>query len=147
MTIRILALATLLASTCYAAPDKVQYELQERCGKTCKDAFEREWGRNGVVNNDDGQMRATYQNHYSVRLNKCFYLEEVTTYPINKTQSVHEDQVLYDINENKQYGNFHRMYNYVGPYGDIPPATCYVLDKPCRSKNEWDALVRPYMEE
>jgi hypothetical protein len=120
--------------------------LQERCGKTCKDAFEREWGRDGVVTNKENQMRASYRNHYNVKLNKCFYLQSVTIYPKDRTESVHEEQLLYDINENRAYGTFHLMFTYDKPFKDTPD-TCYLLETPCRSRSEWELLIRPYMEE
>lgn len=140
-------LAAPLTSTCYAEPNKEQYELQERCGRISKKAFEDEWGRNGVVTDKDNQIRANYQNHYNVKLNKCFFLTSTFLFPKDKTQSVHEDVLLYDINENKEYGNFHRMFSYNGPYGDTAPVNCYVREKQCRSRNEWESLIKPYMEE
>jgi len=62
----------------HGEPDKVLYELQERCGKQAAQVFQKDWGGT-VVNTNDGQMLANYENHYSPRLNKCFYLEVSTT--------------------------------------------------------------------
>jgi len=91
-------------------------------------------------------MVVSYQNHYNARLNKCFYLQTVNTYPKNKAENVHEDGVLFDINDNREYGNFHRMMNYEGPYDPVP-VICNLLERQCHSRVEWEYLVRPYMEE
>jgi len=141
-----LALPLLFASTCYAAPNKEQYELQERCGKLTKNAFEREWGRDGVVNNEDSRMLANYRNHYNAKLNKCFYLQSVAIFPKSKEQGISEEVLLYDLNENKAYGYFHRMRKY-GSGAPEAPDNCHVLENYCRSDNEWESLIKPYMEE
>ena len=139
-----LALAISVASTCYAGPNKEQFELQERCGKLTRDAFEREWGHDGIVNNKDNQMWASYQNHYNTKLNKCFYLQSVRTIPKNKKGSVTEEQQLYDINENKDYGNLYVILNRDGQDGTT---FCNLLQKGCQSRAEWESLIRPYMED
>ena len=48
---------------------------------------------------------------------------------------------FYDVNENKTYGSF------ISSKGDHKTVYCNVLDKSCNSKEEWDKLVKPYMEE
>jgi hypothetical protein len=48
---------------------------------------------------------------------------------------------LFDINENKEYGEFFKR----SDMGN--PAQCYVQQKSCRSESEWQELLRPYMEE
>ena len=60
---------------------KLNYELQERCGKRAEQIYKERWdlaGRN-------------YQNHYNARLNKCFMwvVDSAAEY-------------LIDINENNQ---------------------------------------------
>jgi len=55
----------------HAQPNKDLYDLQERCGKQAEERFQ------GI-----GKQRETagftfsfdFENHYSLRLNKCFFL-------------------------------------------------------------------------
>jgi hypothetical protein len=55
------------------APDKITYELQERCGRSVEEWFKREYG-NGYERTKDGRRLTTFRNHYNSRMNKCFML-------------------------------------------------------------------------
>ncbi len=55
-----------------AEPNKVQYELQERCAKAAAEAFKNDNPDGPITNTKDGQSMARYENHYSANLNKCF---------------------------------------------------------------------------
>lgn len=139
---RFTPLILLLASPCYAAPDKVLYELQERCGKTSAQIFKQEWKVDpGTPSRLPGASESTipnYRNHYNARLNKCFYLINSISWDAkNKEASTSED--LSDVNENKGYGSFFSAGERV--------LLCQVLGKNCKSKEEWDSLIRPYMED
>ena len=63
------AIAGLLCFSAYvsAQTNKQLYELQERCGKRAAEVFKREYSP------AHGQMTFNYENHYSARLNKCFF--------------------------------------------------------------------------
>jgi hypothetical protein len=111
----------------------------ERCGKLVAELFKKEWG-NGVSN--DGNTHAVYQSHYNAKLNKCFFEQLSSGVVVNKkTKKVtpNEDDALYDANENKEYGAYIQ-------YGDRV-MLCYLNDKLCVSKEEWESLIKPYMEE
>src|SRR5260370_30387717 len=96
----------LFACPAFAQSNEERYILQERCGKQAAATFKSEWNGN-IVNTDKGQIIANYQNHYSERLNKCFYLETSTTYEKYKGKSESIKMMrLYDINENKEYANY-----------------------------------------
>jgi hypothetical protein len=132
-----LALAgSCLAGIAHAQPDKVLYDLQERCGKRAAEAFQKEWGTH-IINQKDGYMMADYENHYSPRLNKCFYLQKSNAF--GKGTSV-ESLDLYDLNENKQLGSF-----VTGAPTGIEQ--CQVQGKTCRSEQEWRELAKPFLEE
>lgn len=73
----------------------------------------------------------THQNHYHTRLDKCFIL-------VNYSKK--QLKILKDINENKIYGSFRSKQD-----GTI--IICNVLEKTCKSEEEWDSLVKPYIEE
>lgn len=126
-----------LLSNSYAASIKEEYELQERCSKRAEELFRKEYGNETMSN--------YYTNHYNRKLNKCFILVTET--------SIHEDKetreklgvsstykTLLDINENKEYGGFFKFSK-----GGL--MQCEVLGKHCNSESEWDAFVKPYMEE
>ena len=121
---------------------KVDYELQERCGKQADEFFKREYGKSGVFNTEDGQAIAGYRNHYNKKLNKCFFLLTYQDLPYKTKKNPSSTvRTLYDINENKEYGEFFQR------LGDNHPTECKVSGKLCQSEKEWDALISPYMDE
>ena len=110
---------------------KVDYELQERCGNQTREFFKKEYG-DGVTTVGKGQMLSGYQNHYNKKLNKCFIIITSTS-PSMKLKN------LFDFNENKELGTFVDNKNL--------SMDCRVFEKSCKSEQEWDSLVKPYMEE
>ncbi len=142
MKTTLIAFASLFVAVCHAAPNKQEYELQERCGKVARETFEREWGKGGLVKQDGQTMMTGYENHYNTRLNKCFYLQSTTMYPKKGDRNRNSTllMLLFDINENKEYGTF------MGG-GSVAPAACSVLGKQCDSEGAWKLLVKPYMED
>lgn len=99
---------------------KELYELQEKCGKRCEERFK----------NNYKPEYAMYQSHYNKKLNKCFILVHFFKQNI---------KALFDVNENKQYGIFSPNIE--------DKSSCGVLEKECKTEDEWNALVKPYMEE
>lgn len=98
--------------------------LKNQCEKDCE-----EW-----VTTDEKKFfrdKFTHQNHYNTRLDKCFIL-------VNYTKK--QLKVLREINENKIYGSIRSKKD-----GTI--IICNVLEKSCKSEEEWDSLVKPYLEE
>src|SRR5438034_7077166 len=74
------------------------YELQERCGKRAEQIFEKDFPvaeRKGLEQ---------FENHYNIRLNRCFMLEENTTLTkdVGKSYSI-KILTLIDVNDNKSY--------------------------------------------
>ena len=136
----IVAVLTLLGlasrGTSYADSSKDDYELQERCGKRAEESFRREWG-NGIKSVEGEKMSADYSNHYNKKLNKCFVLLSVS----GMSKKYYNSIMLYDVNESRTYGSFFKL-----EY-DRPPNQCQVLGKKCKSEDEWNSFVRPYMEE
>ena len=49
--------------------------------------------------------------------------------------------LLYDINENREYGSFFKRDS------DSAPFDCKVAGRICRSQQEWESLVGPYMDD
>ena len=119
---------------------KEEYELQDKCGQRTSEFFKKEYG-NGIDNSKDGIMMSGYQNHYNKKLNKCFILITSKDHPKDKKMDVLLMKNIYDFNENKEYGSFSKFRK------DVTPSDCNVLEKTCNSEQEWDSLVKPYMEE
>ena len=126
-----------VAAIGHAAPTaKEEYELQARCGEQSRGEFAKQYG-NGIIKTQEGQDLASFKNHYNKRLNKCFYLLRYASYTIKgkNAGAVSELIWLWDLNENNEIGT------YTGSM------VCQVAGVPCKSKAEWDALVKPYMSE
>jgi hypothetical protein len=98
--------------------------LRNQCEKECE-----EW-----VTSDEKKFfrdKFTHQHHYNTRLGKCFILINYSKKPL---------KILREINENKIYGSFRSK-------KDGSTILCNVLEKTCKSEEEWDSLVKPFMEE
>jgi hypothetical protein len=117
---------------CSAQSNKNLYELQERCGKRAAEVFEREYSP-PVSDDKDGQTLFNYENHYSARLKKCFFLEIAMSYEREEEKPGSKIMRLYDLNDNREYGS--------------TPLACVVRGKNCQSESEWRQLVKPFMEE
>lgn len=123
---------------------KEEYELQEKCGKRCEERFRKEYGKEGYTTDKDGDgMTSGYQNHYNKKLNKCFILITTRTYPKDKDNKlgVYTGKDIYDINENQVIGSFSMFSK------SVSSLECRVSERTCKSGEEWDLLVKPYMEE
>ena len=137
------AIAGLLWFNSYGAaqPNKKPYELQERCDKRAADLFEREY-RPRVENTKDVQKRFNYEDHYSARLDKCFFLEISSSYDREGGKLTSSKIMrLVELNDNKDYGVF------VSGLSDRgPPIACLLEEKICQSESEWRQLLKPFME-
>jgi hypothetical protein len=133
------AIAGLLCFSTYASaqPNKVLYELQERCGKRAEELFRRKYG----PGDSKYGMLFNYENHYSVRLKKCFFLEIAVSHDKGKLTAT-KDMRLFDLNKNKEYGLYMD-----GICDGCGPISCKVQGKVCRSESEWRQLLKPFMED
>jgi hypothetical protein len=111
--------------------------LQERRGKQASEMFKNDWGGQ-ITNTKEGQIIANYQNHYSERFNKCFYLEISTAYQkLNGKSETYRTLRLYDINENREYAAYEG-----GTYG----GSRKVDDVQCGSEQDFLQLIKKYMD-
>jgi hypothetical protein len=134
-----IAIAGLLWLSAYvsAQPNKELYELQERCGKRAAEVFRREYGPGSFPKVSN--VMFNYENHYSARLNKCFFLEITVSYEKEKSSKIMR---LFDLNDNKGIGV------YMSGFCDgCVPVSCFVQDQICGSESEWRQLVKPFMED
>jgi hypothetical protein len=115
---------------------KEDYDLQERCGKQCHDFFQNKYG-NGTKNDESEYSHSTYRCHYNQKLNRCFILVTSRGYTKIDTK-IYNNKSLFDINENKEFGVFDDKKTSI---------ICILSGKKYKSKEEWDLLVKPYMEE
>jgi hypothetical protein len=142
LTIIAMMVASAAAASAYAEPDEALYRLRERCGRQATEWFEKDWGRSGIVNTDDGQMIANFENHYNTKLNTCFAMLSTThikTKPKTAKPTVFSTLSLFDVLNNKTVGEFFG--------GGEFPVTCVVSATICYSQIEWQTLVKPYMEQ
>lgn len=135
-----IASVSVLSNGSYAEPNKVLYELQERCGKHAAETFKKEIGGNITKTEDGNTMIGNYENHYSARLNKCFYLEITSIMPKAKDQKPSKSLRLFDLHENRELGTYFR-------FDGSPPQLCTVGDGFCRTEQEWRLLAKPFMED
>lgn len=131
MTKTVIALLAFAMMTGAASAQnrKEIYELQERCGKRAEQIFEKDF----PLGDRKGLER--FENHYNVRLNRCFMLEENTmiTKDAGKSYTM-KLLTLVDVNDNKIYGSF-------------SPLNCDVQNTTCKSEQEFRALIRQFMED
>src|SRR5262245_9185988 len=131
-----LLLSLVLATGAQAQSPKEKYELSERCGKQAAARFAtNEWA------SAPGYTTVEYQNHYSSKLNKCFYFE-ITDGRTEKT--IVRLIRLLDLNGNKVIISCIKY----------EPDTRFACLGQEGSENVWDgteeeirALVKPYMED
>jgi len=135
-------LSLSLPPSVLADPDKAAYELQERCGRRANEWF-KETNGTGITNTKDAQLFSNFRNHYSARLNKCFVLVMSTAVNHKKTGdgkvSSTTMETLFDLNDNNEYGEFNQV--------DLQVLSCYVQDNHCSNKNEWEMLIKPYLDQ
>lgn len=87
------ALATVKQA--HADPDKVAYELAERCSASAEEFFASLGYPNSELN------RSSYENHYNPTLNSCFMLvERQLTDRVKQTITV--IRTIWNVNENRQ---------------------------------------------
>ena len=115
-----------------------RYNLQDRCGMVAAEVFAKEWGT-GFSNMENGQTIADYRNHYNFRLNKCFYLELSTTEPRSGDERPFSSSRLFDLYERTEIATYQQLGDEV--------VSCDVQGKECRTLLEYQALIKPFMED
>ena len=116
-----------------------KWEQERQCAKSSADFFN---GSNWTQSN----VSAGYDNHFNHKLNKCFILVNTTT---SQGSSLSFYRVLMDVNGGTQsalatYGK--QVPSGVADYM-VKALICDMLDKYCNSEEEFNAFVKPYMEQ
>ena len=118
-------------------------DLQGKCAKQAGEAFK--------VQGYEKEQYANYTNHYNAKLNKCFIkIESMDTKTAKGT--FFTNKVVMDAFEGKGYAEYMWMSDKVKKYWDVPPKLCKVTvpsgeEKVCKSSEEFDELLKPYMEQ
>ena len=121
-----------------AAPKNDSLQLQETCAKQARE-FLAQFDNRDVVE---------ALNHYNIKLNKCF----VETRSFSSTSAERtESNLLDDAFEGKEYGSYILFVPTGKADWQVQPSECWVLlpsgeEKNCQSGDEFDALVKQYME-
>jgi len=124
----ILVLLLLCAACESKSSQKQDYELQELCGKRAEQVY-------NIFKENNGLTYSDYSCHYNTKLKRC--LIHITDLPAGEIRSY-----LIDVNENKRYATY--VKRGVGEKQDVH---CFIENKPCQDKDQWDEYVNKMMEE
>jgi hypothetical protein len=130
-----------LAAKLNAVTRGASLELQKKCADQAAAEF-KEWGWNK-------KPSAVYTNHYQPTMNKCFIRIEDPAFENNTpTTSIN----VSDAFEGKVYAEYLWMNHEGKQYWEVKPKICKVTllsgeEKHCQSPEEFDELVRVYMEQ
>jgi len=112
--------------------------------KDCAIEAERRFRNDGNSNYDaKTQSSASFANHFNYDLNSCFMV--ITR--VSSTGSIPSSGELLDAVEGNEIGDYVLA---ARPDGTITPMFCEVTSRSgekrfCKSKEEFDEMVRPYM--
>jgi hypothetical protein len=125
------------------AKDRVaaDYDLQAKCSRDAKGWFKENWTA------DKSTMLLEYNNHYNKASNKCFVFVEYH-FSFGPTGSWINNMTLWDVYENSKYGDFGESTTIFlkPPYeSKSSVSTCVVLGNKCTTVEEFNNLVRPYL--
>jgi hypothetical protein len=131
MKLAMIAASLILAGSAQAQSLKEKDE-HEKCGKQAVETFKKTWGE--PVYNGNQKATINHESHYSLRLNKCFYLQ-TQIYYVTESDKI-KDMTFYDLHENREIGTYSNGI-----------ALCSVQGQQCTSEQEWRALIKPFMED
>lgn len=120
--------------------------LQEKCAEIVKKSL----GEGGITTNNVDMKSVAYTSHYNKKLDKCFALINYTLTgysPTTKGQirTTFFFQELWNAIERKQIGFY---CSYMDEEAlSLKESGCKVGDRICHSKTEFEALIKPYMEQ
>jgi hypothetical protein len=146
----VILLVTLAPGITVAAPDPVQYELQERCGRRAAEMFEKN-NPQSITRDSDGQTVSSYRNNFDRETNKCFILQTTVFVGSSKEKrKAWKDELLIDVNDNKEYGELIKgtvddRGNFLKPDDDSHLLVCSVWGLRCVSERQWDQMIGRYM--
>jgi hypothetical protein len=117
------------------------YDLQAKCSKDAKTFFTEGWTR------DKDTVLLDYSNHYNKAQNKCFIYVEYHFHTGTDASWIN-DISLWDVYENVKYGFFfetHTVFLKPEYHVENEVGTCEFLDKKCKTINEFNGFMQPYL--
>jgi hypothetical protein len=117
-----------------------EYDLQAKCSKDSKAWFNENWS------SDKTTLLLSYSNHYNKSMNKCF-IEVEYHYTLQGSSWVNDMQ-LWDVYENIKYGDISvsHLVSAAKPFSiEELVNLCEVYGKKCKTIDEFNSLVRPYL--
>jgi hypothetical protein len=118
-------------------------DLQGKCSKQAWDTYDQSgWKK---------EQMASFTNHYNEKMNKCFILIQNTTQSKPFDGTFFNYKVLMDAFEGKSYGEYDWQSDKAKKYWEVAPFLCKGTllsgeEKACHSANEFDEIVKLYME-
>jgi len=120
------------------------YDLQAKCSKDAKAWFNENWAR------DKNTNLLVFTNHYNKSMNKCFILVEYHYSADDGGDSWNNDMELWNVYENTKYASFAEAhFIYLGPSARTSDRvfTCELFDAKCKTGDEFNNLIRPYLND
>jgi hypothetical protein len=115
--------------------------LQEKCAERAKKFFFEHinlyGGKWGGFKDEKGSGYNEFISHYNKKLDRCFIRIEYRYYPKDKNEKVVNSIEIGDAFGGKSYGSFVTAGSLI----------CEVGNKKCNSLDEFEALIKPFMEE
>lgn len=125
-----------------AKPKNGSLELQGKCAEQSQRFFKE----SGYTLKDMAQ----YEDHYNVRLNKCFVVLDNTDFKtVPGTSFISRN--LFDAFEGKSFGEYIWKSDKVKKYWEVKPMMCSVTAErgekiSCDSEDKYNELIKVYME-
>ena len=120
----------------YGMSAKQEMEMRVQCQDIAKKYFNGDYNRKLLAWSPDLDK---FKSHYNKKLNKCFIQINASNNP-----NFPYEIFLYDILDNIEYG----QYTEVKGKDDNPKLKiCVVSKNECNNMDEFENLVKPYMEE
>jgi hypothetical protein len=140
---------------CGAIASAQSLDVQEQCASQARKAFQELENENRAEYKQSASMQrgaSDYQNHYNAKLDRCLMLIHRRSFiPLSANLSDQQRQsVLVDANERRQYAIYIETQLAAEPKPRLDVCELIPgmrLKTVCKSRDEFDAFVAPYMEQ
>ena len=134
-------LSVVATITNRATPQQATLDLQEKCSRQAQIAFDKM--------NFKEVDRASFINHYNVKLNRC--LIETEQDLVQFLDTFWNYKIVSDAYEGTVFASYSWHSDRVKKYWEMPPVECKVTlpsgdDELCKSSEEFDKMVKVYMQ-
>jgi hypothetical protein len=135
----IFALPAIQKQRLEAQATAAKWEKEQQCSKRATDFF------NGGTLSDSNVSAGYDNNHFNHKLNKCFILVKKTS---SQGGSLFLYRALMDVNggTSSALGEYDKEVPAGVAEYMVKPFVCRMLDKYCKTDEEFDAFVKSYME-